>query len=129
MIRFVRVHSLSVADPELFRPVPEPGSSDWLANHEEPGQTFEQFVSGAANVPTVERGVIYIATITLADPDTQQTYEVPSAVIALLADYAANFFAMPVRVLHIGALDGRVRTRVHQVCVYRYSYIEYFRSS
>lgn len=105
--------------------MPEPGSSDWLANHEEPGQSFEQFVSGAANVPTAERGVIYIASVTLSDPDTGQTYEVPSSVIALLADYAAIFFAMPVRVLHIGSLDGRVRTRVHQVCISCLSCVTY----
>ena len=33
-----------------FQPIPAPGSSDWLAAHNEPGQTFAQFVEQRPNL-------------------------------------------------------------------------------
>ena len=100
------------ADPEQFRPVPEPGSSDWLANHEEHGQTFEEFQRCRANVPTAERNVIYIASLTMKTPDEG---EVPHAVISLLAEYATIFFGFPVKQMQLGdALANKVRTRINQ---------------
>lgn len=38
-----------------FSPIPLPGPHDWLANHDEPGQTFDQFRRFAANKPDKER--------------------------------------------------------------------------
>jgi len=34
-----------------FEPIPAPGPSDWLANHPEPGQTFEQYRRERVNRP------------------------------------------------------------------------------
>jgi archaemetzincin len=48
-------------DPgEDFLPMPEPGPSDWLANHLEPGQSFAQFVSSRPNRPNTGRKVLYL---------------------------------------------------------------------
>src|SRR5437016_3933711 len=41
-----------------FRPLPAPGPDDWLAVHPEPGQTFDDFVGGAPNVPDADRGTL-----------------------------------------------------------------------
>jgi archaemetzincin len=43
-----------------FQPLPEPGPSDWLANHPEAGQTFEQFVLSQPNRPDARRKKLYL---------------------------------------------------------------------
>ncbi len=43
-----------------FRPVPSPGPSDWLANHPEAGQTFQQFVRSRPNRPDERRKKLYL---------------------------------------------------------------------
>ncbi len=40
--------------------IPEPDDSDWLASHEEKGQTFNQFRNSLKNVYGGQRNVIYI---------------------------------------------------------------------
>ena len=45
---------------EDFQPVPGPGASYWLANHREPGQTFEGFVNSRPNRPDASRRVLYL---------------------------------------------------------------------
>src|SRR5437867_13449916 len=47
-------------DPAAFEPIGAPGPSDWLANHPEPGQPFDEFVRSHPNRPTHERRVIYL---------------------------------------------------------------------
>ena len=51
--------SLRVIVP-LFKPIPKPGSSDWLANHNEEGQTYDDYVSEPKNYVDSKRNVIYI---------------------------------------------------------------------
>lgn len=43
-----------------FQPLPAPGPSDWLANHPERGQTFDQFVRSHPNRPDATRGKLYL---------------------------------------------------------------------
>ena len=45
------------------RPMPEPGPSDWLSSHHEPGQTYSQFLSALRNRPDRGRNVIYLQPI------------------------------------------------------------------
>ena len=64
------VGSLSGLSPELqrtftaeddFAPLPKPGFSDWLANHKEPGQTYQQFINSRPNMPGAGgRNIIYL---------------------------------------------------------------------
>src|SRR5437016_12199247 len=35
-----------------FDPIPKPGPNDWLAVHDEPGQTFDEFKASQPNRPT-----------------------------------------------------------------------------
>ena len=37
-----------------------PGASDWLAQHNEPGQTFTQYLRSSPNLPNKEKNVLYI---------------------------------------------------------------------
>ena len=46
-----------------FAPKSKPGASDWLAQHPEPGQTFQAYLSERPNLPNEKRNVIYILPI------------------------------------------------------------------
>jgi len=45
---------------EDFQPIPEPEPSDWLANHTEVGQTFDQFTRSLPNRPDNHRSKLYL---------------------------------------------------------------------
>lgn len=61
----------------LFSKKREPGFSDWLATHKEPGQTFEQYLKSNPNRPTAERTRIYLQAIgTFTKKQTEVIYEV-----------------------------------------------------
>ena len=47
-------------DAPEFEPIPKPSPHDWLAVHDEPGQTFDEFKASRPNRPTQERHVIYL---------------------------------------------------------------------
>jgi archaemetzincin len=44
----------------LFHPFLEPGPDDWLANHDENGQTFDEFIAAPRNALDTIRKYIYI---------------------------------------------------------------------
>jgi hypothetical protein len=48
-------------DGAEFDPIPTPGPHDWLAVHDEPGQTFDDFKQAGPNRPAKDRCVISIA--------------------------------------------------------------------
>jgi archaemetzincin len=75
-----------------FQPIPEPGASDWLANHPEAGQTFEQFVRSRPSRPDNHRSKIYLQPLgSLNEGDG------PS--LDQWRQFTAAFFMMPVAVL------------------------------
>lgn len=75
-----------------FRPMPEPGPSDWLANHSEAGQTFDQFCRSRPNRPDKHRSKIYLLPLGSFD-------ESEGASLAQLRRFATAFFMMDVVVL------------------------------
>jgi archaemetzincin len=75
-----------------FQPVPEPGPSDWLANHTEAGHTFEQFVQSEPNRPQGRRGKLYL--LPLGD---FRASDGPS--LDQLQQFMSAFFVMDVGVL------------------------------
>jgi archaemetzincin len=90
---------------EDFEPVPEPGAHDWLANHPEPGQTFEQFVRSNPHKPDKGRSKLYLQPLGEFAIDRAPPLE-------KLRRFAAAFFMMDVEVLP--ALDisqARITTR------------------
>jgi archaemetzincin len=70
-----------------FQPMPVPGSADWLANHPEPGQTFDDFVRSRPNRPDTRRTKIYLQPLA----DFSRSGGPP---VAKLAEFASAFFAM-----------------------------------
>src|SRR5437764_3085346 len=79
-------------DINSFDPIPKPGPSDWLAVHEERGQTFGEFKAAQPNRPMQTRRVIYLQPLGDFVPERS-----PS--IDKLQKFADAFFAMEVKAL------------------------------
>jgi archaemetzincin len=69
---------------------PKPG--EWLSQHGEPGQTFEQYLKSHPVLPTANRRKIYIQP--LGDFGSKQR-----EVISLTAEYIGIYFNLPVKTL------------------------------
>jgi archaemetzincin len=91
-------------DPAAFSPIAAPLADDWLAQHAEAGQTFDQYVRGRPNRPSAARRTIYLAPI---GPPGGPSIEV-------LADFARVHFQLPLRVqpaIDVEKTGARVRDR------------------
>jgi archaemetzincin len=91
-------------DPAPFEPIAAPLENDWLAEHSERGQTFDQYVRGRPNRPSAARRTIYLEPIG----------EAGGPPMAVLAEFARAHFQLPVKVLPAIDLAGtgaRVRDR------------------
>lgn len=74
----------------FFKPMGKPNSLDWLASHNEPGQTFEQYIDSSPTLPTAERKTIYI--LPLGKFTTPQR-----KIIDATAGYLEAFYGLPVK--------------------------------
>jgi len=86
-------------DRDSFDSIPRPGPNDWLAAHQEPGQTFDEFKGSQPNRPTQSRRIIYL----------QPLGEFPSArspSIDKLQKFAGAFFSMEVKALSPIKIDN-----------------------
>ncbi len=90
-----------------FEPVPIPKRGDWLAEHPERGQSFEDFVRSKPNRPDKNRSKIYL----------QPLSEFPRLAVPLaetLRQYAAAYFAMEIQILPVLKLnDENITTRIN----------------
>jgi len=92
----------------LARKLGKPGPSDWLANHPEPGQTFEEYLASRPVGPTKERRTIYVQPLGDFTPAQRK-------IITLTADFMGRYFNLPVKVkedLPLSLIPARAR-RVH----------------
>lgn len=60
MARYLEIRD---ALKSVSHPLPQPGPGDWLAEHEETGQTFREYVAAAPLRPDPPRNVIYVTAI------------------------------------------------------------------
>lgn len=74
-----------------FHAMGTPMLGDWLAEFDEAGQTYEQWVKAAPNWPNARRRTIYIQPVGELGPGAPD--------LAVLARYAELYFGLPVRVL------------------------------
>jgi archaemetzincin len=81
--------ALSIDD---FEPIPHPRPGDWLAEHPEKGQTFDEFMQSDRNSPDAIHNVIYLQPI-------GQFRQEQSPSLNLLREYAAAYFMMNVDIL------------------------------
>ncbi|MEM7013929.1 MAG: archaemetzincin [Verrucomicrobiota bacterium] len=78
-----------------FSPIPSPGPNDWLANHHEPGQTYEQYSLGRRNRPDATRKVLYILPLGDFEPNADESLLEP------LREYSEIYVGMPTKLLEI----------------------------
>jgi archaemetzincin len=76
----------------FFKPMGIPGRDDWLWDNKEPGQTFDEYISGSPTIPTSERKIIYVQPI--GKFNAQQ-----SQVIKTTSEYMEAFFGLNVKSL------------------------------
>jgi archaemetzincin len=79
-------------DKNSFDPIPEPNPGDWLAVHNERGQTFAEFKASQPNRPGQNQQVIYLQPLGDFMHDRSPSND-------KLREFAAAFFAMEVKVL------------------------------
>jgi archaemetzincin len=92
---------------EDFEPIPIPEPNDWLVVHDEPGQTFFDFVKSRPNRPDAHRNTIFLQPL-----DDFQNSEAPP--INQLVQFTKAFFAMNVEVLALlTASSRRITTRIN----------------
>ena len=94
------------ADASEFEPIPKPGPNDWLAVHEEPGQTFDQFKASRPNRPMGSRRIIYLQPLGEFAADRSLSIE-------NLHAFAGVFFAMDTKALPAISLDASRFTTRH----------------
>jgi archaemetzincin len=76
----------------LHTPLGKPEKGEWLAEHEEPGQTYAQFLASNPNCVARDRRTIYVQP--LGDFDATQT-----KILKQTADYLRFYFQLPVKML------------------------------
>jgi len=82
----------------LHKPLGEPGPHDWLANHDEPGQTFRQYVRSRPVTPDRRRRVVYVQPLGQFT-DTQRE------IVTQTAEFMRIYFGLPVDVRDDLSLD------------------------
>lgn len=92
-----------------FQPVPEPEPGDWLAQHDEPGQTYDQYAMSFPNRPDATRSKIYLQPLGPLSDKTQEC-------LSLLLDYIKVYFQIEATVNPpLRVQDINIRTRFRPV--------------
>jgi archaemetzincin len=73
-----------------FEPISRPGPNDWLANHAEPCQTFDDFRRSRPNRPDASRRTMYLQPL--------DDFPASGPPVPTLKEFTEAFFAMRVRV-------------------------------
>ena len=84
-----------------------PGPSDWLANHDEPGQTFQAYVASGPVTPTDARRTIVILPLGAFSGNQRR-------ILDLTCDFMKRFYGVPVRVQSprpLSAIPAHARRR------------------
>jgi archaemetzincin len=90
-----------------FEPIPAPKPGDWLAVHQEPGQTFDDFARSHPNRPDGTRNKIYLQPVGRFPKDQ-------SPAVERFKEYAAAYFVMEVEILPPLAFDDfNLTTRIN----------------
>ena len=82
----------------LHTPLGEPQPRDWLAHHDEPGQTFRQYVRGRPVKPDRARRTIYIQPLGDFNPTQRE-------ILDKTVEFMGIYFDLPVKVRDDLALD------------------------
>lgn len=91
--------------PTLFKPMGKPQPGDWMAEHPEPAQSFQDYVALGPNIPTQGRHTIYVAAVgPMAAKERDR--------LTALREYMELYFTLPVRAgPDLGVKDVTFRDR------------------
>ncbi len=93
-------------DPSRFEPIVAPGPIDWLAVHQEVGQTSGEFMRSRPNFPSEARRTIYLQPLEEFPPDSPALHK--------LKAFTEAFFSLEVQVLPAAPhILGKVTTRAN----------------
>jgi archaemetzincin len=81
----------------FFEPMGKPEAYDWLGSHNEPGQTFEEYLDSEPTKPTKERQKIYVLPLGTFTPQQTKIIEVTAAYLEAFYDLQVE--TMPLRTL------------------------------
>jgi archaemetzincin len=70
--------------------ISKPGPMDWLAHHDEPGQTFEEYIASRPVMPRGARNVLYIQPIGTFSKAQRR-------IVSLTSDYMERYFGLEVK--------------------------------
>ncbi len=84
-----------------FPSIPVPEENDWLAEHQEPGQTFAKYLDTSPNRPDQYRRVIYLLPLGEFPENTSPSLET-------LRSYAAAYFQLEVQLLPAQLVDSNI---------------------
>lgn len=77
---------------EDFKPVPSPGPHDWLAHHEEPGQSYDEYRRSAPVRPDGMHRILYLQPMGSFPAGHSPSLEI-------LKEFASAYFTLDVRIL------------------------------
>jgi len=73
----------------FFQPMGKPQHSDWLASHNEPGQTFDEYLDSNPTKPTAGRTRIYVLPLDAFTPQQRKA-------VQMVEGYLAAFYGLVV---------------------------------
>ncbi len=91
----------------FFQPMGKPEAYDWLGSHNEPGQTFDEYLDSDPTKPTKERQKIYVLPLGTFTPQQKK-------VIDITAGYLEAFYDLPVTQLPPQALKRPTNPKDHR---------------
>lgn len=99
----------------FFKPMGKPGTSDWLASHNEPGQSFEEYLDSDPTKPTKERQKIYVLPLGTFNPKQQRLIEVAAGYLEVFYDLAV--VQIPAKPINVPITNIRVNklTKIRQI--------------
>ncbi len=99
----------------FFKPMGKPGTSDWLAAHTEPGQTFEEYLDADPTKPTKERQKIYVLPLGTFNAKQQKLIEIAAGYLEVF--YDLSVVQLPSKSLNAPIANIRVNkaTKLRQI--------------
>ena len=99
----------------FFKMKGKPGTSDWLASHNEPGQSFEEYLDADPTKPTKERQKIYVLPLGTFNPKQQRLIEVAAGYLEVFYDLAV--VQIPAKPINVPITNMRVNklTKTRQI--------------
>lgn len=88
----------------FFKQMAEPKAFDWLETHNEPGQTFEEYLESKPTKPSKDRQKLYVLPLGTLTADQKD-------IINVAANYLAVFYDLPVELLPVQTLPQKLNTK------------------